>query len=205
MTDAAAGRDIFACLRFIPGSVIRAVPMEDQEVPLENVHEHIEHHAAGAREKWVSLVALTTAVLAAMAAITALLAGDHANEAMLDQIQSSDQWSYYQAKGIKAAVLETKIDIRKTLGYQSESADMSKSDRYAVEQDEIKKLAEEKQTEARTHLRKHVIMAKGVTFFQIAIAVSAISILTKRRVFWYLSIGLGIFGCHSLIHGLLVQ
>jgi hypothetical protein len=43
-------------------------------------------------------VALSTAILALLAAIASLLAGEYANEAMMDQIEAADQWSYYQAK-----------------------------------------------------------------------------------------------------------
>ena len=39
------------------------------------------------------------------------MAGHHSNEAMIEQIQASDHWGYYQAKGIKAAVLGTRISI----------------------------------------------------------------------------------------------
>ena len=44
---------------------------------------------------------LAAAFLAVLAAITSLMAEHHANEAMLDQIRNSDQWSFYQAESIK--------------------------------------------------------------------------------------------------------
>src|SRR5438067_1369578 len=125
--------------------------MEAPEVPLENVHEHIEHHAHLSAEKWVSLVAVSTAILAALAAVSALLAGDHANEAMVQQIQSSDQWAYYQAKGIKAAVLQTRVEILKAMGRTVDTADDQKLHQYEEEQTEIKKGAEEKQEDAESH------------------------------------------------------
>ena len=88
--------------------------MEQPEVPLERLHEHVRHGAEHGYEPWISWVALTTAILAVLAAITGLLAGTHANEAMMSQIQASDQWNYYQAKSIKAAVLETKMSLQGT-------------------------------------------------------------------------------------------
>jgi len=39
-------------------------------------------------------VALSTAILAVLAAIAGLLSGKHANEAMMNQIEASDQWNY---------------------------------------------------------------------------------------------------------------
>jgi Domain of unknown function (DUF4337) len=176
--------------------------MEQPEVPLEAVQEHIGHHAAHSPEKWNSWVALTTAILAALAAITSLLAGDHANEAMLNQIQSSSQWSYFQSKGIKAEAVKTRLEIGKLLGQPVDPRDEEQKNRYAEEQKEIKKTAEEKQEISEFHLRHHVILARGVTMFQIAIAIAAIAILTKRRSFWVLSMVLGVIGSISLLHGI---
>ncbi len=67
---------------------------EEIEVPTEHLHEHMEHEAEEGREKWVLGVALSSAFLAAFAAVASLMAGHHANEAMIDQIRASDQWNY---------------------------------------------------------------------------------------------------------------
>src|ERR1700682_5014336 len=77
--------------------------MEEAEVPLENLQEHVHHTAEHSGEQWISWVALSTAILAVLAAIAGLLSGKHANEAMMSQIEASDQWSYYQAKSIGRA------------------------------------------------------------------------------------------------------
>ena len=112
--------------------------MEESEVPLEHLHEEIHHSAEHSRERWISWVALSTAILAVLAAIAGLLSGRYVNEAMMNQIEASDQWSYYQAKSIKAAVLDAKT----SLGGASNESDQSKRDRYEKEQEEIKSKAE---------------------------------------------------------------
>lgn len=172
--------------------------MEEQEVPLDDVHEHIAHEAESSREKWISRVALSTAVLAAFAAISALLAGDHANDAMIEQIAAADQWNLYQAKGIKAEVL----GLRLALSPSTSGRDQAKLADYARQQAEIRKQAEELQATAREHLARHVVLARGVTLFQIAIAIAAIAILTRRRVFWSVSLLAGAFGLGFLVWGL---
>ena len=83
--------------------------MEESEVPLEHLHEQVHESAEHTGEAWISWVALSTAILAVLAAIASLLSGEHANEAMMNQIEASDQWSYYQAKSIKSAVLDAKM------------------------------------------------------------------------------------------------
>jgi len=172
--------------------------MEEAEVPLEGLHEEIHHHAEHGGEKWVSWVALSTAILAVLAAITGLLSGSHANEAMMSQIESSDQWAYYQAKGIKASVLDAKMSLS---GAAPSEEDKTKSERYQEEQKEIQEKATEKQNEAKSNFHQHETFARGVTMFQIAIAIAAISALTKKRRFWIVSLMFGVVGCVFLALG----
>jgi len=177
--------------------------MEDPEVPIEPVQEHIEHHAHMSKERWISAVALSTAILAALAAIASLLAGDHANEGMLNQIKSSDQWSFYQAKSIKSSVLGSKIDLLKAAGKPISEDDNSKLAEYTKDQTEIREKAEQLEKKAEGLIGSHLILARAVTLFQIAIAIGAIAVLTNRRVFWGISLALGAGGIAFLISGLL--
>src|SRR5215472_17033730 len=120
--------------------------MEEAEVPLqhrqEQTHERAKHGPA-----WISWVALSTAILAVLAAIASLLSGEHANEAMLSQIEASNEWNYYQAKGIKAAVLDAKVAFTGT----PDESDESKRARYEKEQEEIKSEAEHKEAAAKSY------------------------------------------------------
>ena len=175
--------------------------MEEAEVPLEHLHEHIHHHAKHGGENWISWVALSTAILAVLAAIAGLLSGKHANEAMMSQIQASDQWGYYQAKSIKASVLDAKM----TLTAEATEKDKEKAAQYQEEQAEIRKEAEHKEIEAKSNFHKHEVFARGVTLFQISIAIAAISALTKRRRYWFLSMILGGIGCVFLVLGFLTH
>ena len=169
--------------------------MEEAEVPLEHLHEEVHHHAEHSGEKWISWVALSAALLAVLAAIAGLLSGKHANEAMMSQIQAADHWAYYQAKGIKAAVLDAKM----SLGANPQADDQRKAERYAEEQSEIQKEANAKESEAKENFHQHEIFARSVTLFQIAIAIAAISALTKKPAFWIVSLVFGAVGCVFLV------
>ena len=142
-------------------------------------------------------MALSTAILAVLAAIAGLLSGSHANEAMMKQIESSDQWAFYQAKGIKAAVLDVKMSVTGSMS----DADREKAAKYSEEQSEIQKEARAKEGEAKTNFHQHEVFARGVTLFQIAIAIAAISALTKRRRYWLVSLIIGATGCVFLALG----
>ena len=179
------------------GAEFYAKEMEEAEVPLEHLHEEIHRHAEHGGPPWISWVALSTAILAVLAAIAGLLSGKHANEAMMSQIQASDQWGYYQAKSIKAAVLETKT----TLAEAATEKDKEKAAQYQEEQAEIKLEAEHKEAEAKSNFHKHEVFARSVTMFQIAIAIAAISALTKKQRFWFVSLVFGLAGAIFLVLG----
>src|SRR5437016_4293804 len=140
----------------------------------EKIHEEAHHAGNDTREKWILYVALFTAFVSVLAAITGMLSGHHENEALIAQLKASDQWAYYQAKGIKAEIV---AGTAKMLNNPKEEEIANvRVEKYKVEQEEIKKQAEEFSVETELHLSGHVKLARGVTLFQISIAISAISI-----------------------------
>jgi hypothetical protein len=175
---------------------------EEIEVPTEHLHEHMEHAAEHEGGNFNMGVALCSAVLAVAAAIASLKAGHAANEAILLQAKSSNQWAYFQSKSIKEAVLASKVDLIKALGKKVDEKDAEKLADYAKEKAEIQEEAKKQSDESDHEMEIHVILAKAVTFFQIAIALSAMAVLTKKRFLWYSGMGLGVVGAFLLFHGL---
>ncbi len=177
--------------------------MEEIETPIEKIQEHIHETAHHAQENWIGQIALFSALVAVIAAVAALLAGHHSNEAMITQIKASDSWSFYQAKGIKAAILQNKIQIISELGKPILSKDTEKLTEYKKEQDEITEKAKDFEHESEHHLKIHTVMARSVTLFQVAIAISAITILTRRKKILYLSYGFSLLALVFFIQALI--
>ena len=178
--------------------------MEELEVPTEHLHEQIHEAAEENKERWILYVALSTAIIAVLAAIAGLMGGHHSNEALLEQLKSSDQWAYYQAKGIKSEIASSTAKILAASGTKVDASDLkAKIDKYETEKTEIKKEATEFETSSREHLEKHVNFAKSVTIFQISIAIAAIAILTKRKILWVMSMLAAVGGTWFLIEGFL--
>jgi len=173
------------------------------EVPLENAHETIEHHAHQSGEKWVMGVALSAAICAALAAITALLAEHHAQEAMLKKIEANDHFSEYQADSIKSKIIEIKLDILKSFGKELPPADLAKVADYASRKGGIKEIADKANEESDKHLKRHQPLSSALTMFQVAIAVGAISVLTKKKAFWFVSMVVGTIGIVYFCIGLM--
>jgi hypothetical protein len=182
---------------------------EEIEVPVEHLHEaihekaHEESHGhAHGGAGFNMMVALSSAILAVLAAVSALMAGHYANEAMLEQIHASDNWSFFQAKSIKATVLQSKVELLTGLGKSSGAGDDAKIEQYAKEQKDISKKAKELEAESQHHMNQHQVLARTVTLLQISIALSAIAVLTRKKPLWYLSLLGGAAGLVILVQAL---
>jgi Domain of unknown function (DUF4337) len=175
--------------------------MEEMETPIEKVHEQIHETAENSKESWISQVALFSALVAVVAAISALMAGHHSNEALIAQVKAANAWNYYQAKGVKSSVLSSKMQLLIEMGRKPDPADAQKLENYKKDQDEISETAKTLEEQSEHHLKTHEILARTVTLFQVAIAISAISVLTKRKRFWFVGIGFSLIGFFFFIQG----
>ena len=179
-------------------------PEVDTDKLREAIDEEIEKEGKGGA-RLVRWIALTTAILAALAAIASLEAGATVNEALVLktestklQSQASDQWAYYQAKGIKGDVVQASATSFTAAGKTPPANIASETARYSAQQDTIREKAKELENErdAKSHeadelLERHHHYAGAVALFQVAIALGAIAALTRVRAVWLGSMVVG--------------
>ena len=165
---------------------------EEIEIDTDSLREKIDEQRKERGGSFLRWISLTTALLAALAAIASLKAGATVNEALVLktdatrlQAQASDQWAYYQAKGIKGAVAQSAINAWEAAGKSAPPRLAAESARYVAQQDSISQKArelehqrDEKSREAEGLLSQHQIYAPAVALLQIAIALGAIAALT---------------------------
>ena len=165
---------------------------EEYEVP--SPHEHVMEDAGEkGLDSLVQKVALMTAILATIGAMISYQSGSAQNEAMflknqsiLKQAEASDQFAFYQAKSVKSHIDEAAASLavdqetkaRYLAAKQKEDTEKAP---ILVEarklQAESKKLGEESEAKLKPHER----LALALTFIQVAIALAAITVLTRRR------------------------
>ncbi len=180
--------------------------MSEHGFHVHGPHDHeLEHAAHGNHEnKSAGMLAVVTAVIATIGALfayqggaTQANAGLYKNNAAIKKTEASNQWNYYQSKSSKQNLSELAIALapaEKQEFYQKEVA------RYKAEKEDIKKEAEkleadskdwDKQSDEQMH--QHHRWAQATTMLQIAIALAAIALLTKKRWLEY-----GVFGVAGL-------
>ncbi len=169
-------------------------------------HDHeLEHAAQHDPGGFAGQLAVITAILATVGALFSYMggatqadAGLHKNDAAIKKTEASNQWNYYQAKSSKQNLSELAQelapDARKTF-----YADEVK--RYKTEKAEIKLAAEKLEAESKAwdersaeKMHQHHRWAQATTALQIAIAMAAIALLTKRRWLEKLVFGMSAVG-----------
>jgi hypothetical protein len=166
----------------------------ESEYEVPSPHEHavdavVEREGTGLNQK----IALMTAVLATIGALISYQSGSAQNEAMflknqsiLKQAEASDQWAFYQAKSVRGHLDEATAALASDPTVKAHFlADKAKEDvSKAVIQIEAEKLQSESRKlgeESEAKLRPHERLALALTFIQIAIALAAITVLTRRK------------------------
>jgi len=191
--------------------------MPESEVETEKLQEAIHEELEREGGSLLKTIAVTTAIMAAFAAVAALRGGATVNEALLLkteatqlQAQASDQWAYYQAKGIKAATLDSAAAAWSAAGKPVPPDVGANKKRYVAEQAAISVTAREKEherdlrnAEAEHLLRQHHRFANSVALLQVAIALGAVAALTRIRLVWFGSALVGLAGIAFFVAAIL--
>jgi uncharacterized protein DUF4337 len=171
------------------------------------------------KESWLNFLALTTVILAVCATLSTFKGGGYSTKSVMSQTQASDQWAFFQSKSIKSYIYEMQRD-KLQLELKALGGKLSKevSDEYATRIDDytkkIEKYDKEKaeiQSEAkrfesiRNDAQKHSqIFGIAVIYLQIAILLSSIAALLKKKALWILGVAVGCAGVVYFANGFLL-
>lgn len=169
-------------------------------------HDHELEHAAEHDPKGMAgQLAVVTAILATLGAMFAYMggatqadAGLLKNEAAIKKTEASNQWNYYQAKSSKQNLSELALELAPEARKPFYTAEIA---RYKSEKEAIKAEAEKFEAASKAaddksaeQMHQHHRWAQATTALQIAIALAAIALLTKRRWMEKLVFGISAVG-----------
>lgn len=160
--------------------------------PHDHELEHASHSGHEDGGKMINQIAMVTAIIATVGALFAYMggatqanAGLFKNNAAIKKTEASNQWNYYQSKSTKQSLAELARDLSpddKKATYQA------KVERYEKEKAEIKLAAEKLEAEATAwdkqsddQIHQHHRWAQATTVLQVAIALAAIALLTRKK------------------------
>ena len=157
------------------------------------------------REAWTKYVSLSMIFLAVLAAIATQRGAGYSsgtmkqlNEATFNQANASDQWAFYQAKGIKETICNQELDNLNALGKADPKLVESLTARVArYKKEQIEITAEAKKFEAKRDAARDASaqaadrareIGLSATIFQIAIALGGITLVMRKRWLWNASL-----------------
>ena len=156
------------------------------------LHEHAEHasHDAAMRP-----VAFTMSVLAVLVAITTVLGHRTHTEAVLYQNKATDQWNYYQAKKIRSNDTALATDLLSAVTIADKDVAKRIAAAYADHQAKWTGDLKEEQEKAETlETKVKHAEAKADRFdlaeamLEIGLVVTSVTLLTRRRMYWYMGL-----------------
>jgi hypothetical protein len=177
----------------------------------EVMEEAAEEHEHG-EEPWTLPVAVTLAILAVLVAMATLMGHRAATEELLLQTQASDQWAFFQAKNIRLHEMQGIADVLGSI----QAVDKEKTEamreqylkdveRYEKEKDEISEKAKELENERAMVARREDRYDAAEVILEIALIVCSLTLLTKKRFFWFAGIVVGMTGVVVGVSGYLMH
>ncbi len=165
---------------------------------LQELEEHAEH---ARHDPSVAPVTITMAVLAVLVATTALLGHRTHTEEVVLQNKASDQWSHYQAKDTRRHTNELFADLTTVVSSKDEESMArlrekykAEAERYADDQKELNARARELEQETDHARRKADRFDLGEVFLEIGLVITSITLLSGRRLYWYIGLLSGVGG-----------
>jgi len=176
---------------------------------LSELQENAEH---GRENPSLAPISVTMAILAVCVAVVSLMGHRAHTEELMMQNRASDQWSYYQAKNIRRHNYEMGEDLLSLVEFKNKAeADKvrakyhAEAERYTKEQAEIEDLAKDLESESAREMRRANRFDLGEVFLEIALVISSLALLSRKRIFWFLGIISGVTGLAVAATGLLLH
>ena len=165
---------------------------------LSELQENAEH----AREdNSLAPISVTMAIIAVLVAVVSLLGHRSHTEEVLMQARATDQWAYYQAKNIRRHNYEMGIDLLQLGEFKDKSAADKVQEKYKEEaakankdQAEIEEQAKDLEKESAGAAAKADRFDLAEVFLEIALVISSLALLTRKRIFWYIGMVSSITG-----------
>lgn len=175
-----------------------------EEFEVHGQHDHAVEHAAHVDNlgRWV---AMFTAILATVGALISYQNGNAEsrglelkNEAILKKSEASDKWAYYQAKSIKQVIVSYATPAndaqRAALADEAKRYDKEKKE-LEVEATALDKESVELDGQSEKVIAPHHHLAQALALVQVAIAMAALTVLTRQRWLLGFSGGCALLGC----------
>ena len=186
--------------------------MNDDTLGAEDFQEMHERAEESLRHPSLLPVSFTMAVLAVLVALVTLLAHRSHTHEVVSQIKATDTWSEYQAVNTRRHSYEAFADFIDTLPSKDAVQAQKQRERfkqqaaqYDKRRQELRTQAEELEAEVNHEARRADRFDFGEALLEVALVITSITLLTRRRSFWYLGSAVAVVGMVVAATGLRIS
>jgi hypothetical protein len=171
----------------------------------EGLHEHQDHPL-------VLPVSITISIMAVLVAAVTLMGHRAHTEELLRQSQAADRWAQYQAKSVRlhetqgfSDVVNIVASLEKEKGEALREKYLKEVEHYQSDKEDISKEAKDLEAERDLAGRRADRFDGGEAFIEIGLVICSITLLTKRKLFWFGGMLISAVGVSLALTGFLLH
>ncbi|HET8923902.1 MAG TPA: DUF4337 domain-containing protein [Candidatus Acidoferrum sp.] len=157
-------------------------------------------------------VSITISIMAVLVAAVTLLGHRAHTEELLRQNQASDRWAQYQAKSIRlhetqgfSDLIGTVASLDKEKGEALREKYVAEVEHYQSDKEDISKEAKDLEAERDLSGRRADRFDGGEALLEVGLVICSITLLTKRKAFWFTGMSIGAVGIALASTGFLLH
>ncbi len=173
----------------------------------EAVELHEGHHEQG-DHPLILPVSITISIMAVLVAGVALLGHRAHTEELLRQSQAADRWAQFQAKSVRlhetqgfSDVVNIVASLDKAKGEALREKYSKEVEHYESDKEDISKEAKDLEADRDLAGRRADRFDGGEALLEIGLVICSITLLTKRKGFWFGGMSIGAVGVVLAVTG----
>jgi len=170
-----------------------------------------EHHH-GEDNPLIIPVSVTISILAVLVAIVTLMGHRAHTEELSRETQAASRWEQYQAKSIRQRMAQVGSDLitvvaplNKEKGEEVTKKYEKEVEHYASDKEDVSKMAEELEADRDRAMHRADRFDLGEVLLEIGLVICSLTLLAKRKIFWFGGILVAATGLGVAISGLLMH
>src|SRR5215467_15261833 len=171
-----------------------------------------EAHHAHEDDPLVVPVSVTISILAVLVAIVTLMGHRAHTEELSRETQAASRWQQYQAKSIRLRMTQGGSDIvsvvaplNKEKGEELAKKYEKEVEHYASDKEDVSKIAEDLEVERDRAMHRADRFDLGEVLLEIGLVICSLTLLAKRKIFWFGGIFVGAIGFAVAVSGFLMH
>lgn len=180
--------------------------LETVETAQDATIEALESSEFG-REKpiWHKYVAMSTMIMALLAAIGGMLAGISSEEALNARTMEIIEMNYMEGDRLYVEILKSRHEILTAIGENPDPAEVAYAAQCAENLDDLEANVANEESLSLQTTNAHMVFALAVTLLSLGITLGGMAVLLDRKLLWIVGLLIGMVGSVGVIAGVVVM